>query len=138
MSYDMKSLTADGTMTLTAQIWGKDDPTAATPSNFPVTSLLSLVNANAGTASLQTVASNFSFPPVSSTNNRIMTVVVTATATVTLPTPAENVILNVKAAPGVTGVQVTGHMDNVSSSTAAVPAGYSVQLHGSATTWWII
>jgi hypothetical protein len=138
MSFDMKSLATDTTIAMTAQLWGKDDPAALTPSNFSIASVVALMSANAAVAVVQTVAANYGIPPLSNTNTRILTVVATATASITLPSPVENVIINVKAAPGVTGVQVLGHTDNVSGTTSAVPAGSSVQLHGSTTTWWVV
>lgn len=135
-SPDLKTDAVDSSLPITGFFFGKDAALSAVPSIYSLQGLADLLNVYAGAASLATSAVAYTWPAIE--NNRIMTVVMTAGEQVTLPTPVINVILNVKAAPGVNGVTVVGHIDNVAATTSNVPAGCSAQFHGTATTWWVI
>lgn len=133
---DLLVLPDDPTIPLTTQLWGKDTALASTPSNYPITEVIKVMSANAGTAVLVEQSGSFTIPAL--VNERFYSVVMLTTGTVTLPSPVPNVVLNVKAAPGAGVVNVAGNLDSTSSSTSVLPPGYSVQLHGGVAAWWIV
>ncbi len=136
MSFDLKLDDEDTSVPVTGFLFGKDADESSVPSIYAIQSLINMMSGYLATAVLAESAVPYSFPAPG--NHRVMTVVMTAGALVTLPGPVANLILNVKAAPGVTGVAVTGHIDGEAAATAAVSPGSSAQFHGGTSTWWVI